>query len=145
LSVSDCEIKRLMMEGFLPEMAHRRWRWGECDCTMMAGEWIKRLHGLDLTSSVRGAYRNARGARAMAEIHGGFVPAVSAVLDRAGFARAKSFETGDVAIVLAPKFLDLPMVAGGLMALRSGDRWIVKTMRGLTGHERFQVVAAWRM
>ena len=137
---ADALEKRLELEQYLAELDARPWAWGECDCTRMIMNWIERLHGADPAQGLR--YRSADEACELARAHGGFTALVIRTLDAFGLPRAIDPEPGDVAIVDAPR-LTLKTIAG-VMALRHGALWIVKTPGGMIG-QKFPIIAAWRV
>lgn len=132
--------KRLALADYLGDVDAKPWVYGEWDCTMMIARWIERLHGSNPAAGI--AYHSAEDAVALARSHGGFTAWAIRTLDAFGLPRALDPESGDVAIVEAPK-LSLPTIVG-VMAIRSGELWVVKTPRGLIG-QKFAIIAAWRL
>lgn len=137
---ADPREKSVMIETYLGEIACARWQLGISDCTTAVAGWIKLLHGLDLLPQMP-HYRTAQSARFVVQQGGGFVALAERLLDQ-HFKRVAEFETGDVAVVHAPR-LALPVI-GGVMAIRSRGLWVVKMGRGLFA-QSFDVLAGWRL
>lgn len=141
ITPADPDYKRLALADFFSGIDAEPWSWGEWDCTMMIAHWIEHLHGVNPLPGIE--YHTASEAVTLSQGHGGFTAWVIRTLDGLGFRRAiNSFESGDVAVLDAPH-IQIPSIAG-VMAIRQGKMWIVKTPRGLIGRE-FNIVAAWRL
>lgn len=133
------------LKAFLDRQLDRRWSWGVVDCTMMVADWV-RLEGLrDPAASFRGRYHDADTCHALIAAEGGFMPLIGFAMDECGFDRTQAPATGDVGLVNAPfKLSDRMPVVGTISAIRSGDRWVVRTLRGLQWWT-FPTVTAWRI
>lgn len=47
---------------FTQSRQSRAFEWGSHDCCLLAADWIRELHGIDLASDLRGTYHTALGA-----------------------------------------------------------------------------------
>lgn len=123
----------------------RPFEWGRRDCCLFVADWVRLATGLDPAASWRGRYGSLREALRLTKGRGGFVEAISAEMDRLGFARTADPLPGDVGLVRAPVGIrDGRLVQQVVGAIRTGRLWSVKARRGVGGAD-FPLVVAWSL
>jgi hypothetical protein len=137
--------KRLALPGYIDELSRRRWEYGECDCTMAVATWIERIISVDPLKRYRGTYHSPAEARQVVKLAGGYLPTLGELFFEAGLERTDEFEDGDIAAVDPGNYHRLVLqVVGSILAIRSGNLWIVKAYRGIIG-DSFRVREGWRL
>lgn len=112
---------------------------------MVVADWIERIIGVDPLYEYRRTYGTADEARETANRAGGFLPTIGMLFDGCGLKRTQDFEDGDVAAVSPGIHIRAVIpVVGCILAIRSGELWIVKAARGIVGRD-FPVIHGWRL
>lgn len=123
-----------------------RWRWGYCDCTVFAADWVVEATGKDPAADLRGTYHDADDAHAILRAAGGCEALVNAKLSACGFRRSPALEDGDVGIVRALAGFDAAgAVVTEIPAIKFGPLWAVMSARGPMVKALEFTGAAWRI
>lgn len=128
-----------MLRSYLATCACETFRWGERDCALFVADWVRLVTGRDPASHLRGRYRDAGGALALAGT-GGLVGIVARCARDAGLQRVKDAAPGAIGVVRDP--------AGTVYcAIRSATGWVARTDAGLivADPRAVRVIAAWEV
>jgi hypothetical protein len=114
--------------------------WGETDCMIVLGDWIKRLHGVDPVEDIRGQYNSALSCQRLTGFFTDPVAVVQKFADKASLEkRTGPAQRGDVGVLLHVAEGKLQPVGG----LCLGKSWAVKAPTGATTLKPIEVLAAW--
>lgn len=133
------------LDSYLWTAARLRWKWGTCDCSMLAADWTRQVVGRDPAVGIRGRYRDREGARILVEGRGGLLRLVGEQYEQCGLGPTTSPRDGDVGVVRVPNIYDEDLEtsrAGPVMAIYRGGMWVVKTAFGIAGEE-YEALGAW--
>ncbi len=128
-----------MAEGlteFIRAAMRRQFVWGERDCALFCGDWVRAMTGHDCFARWRGSYHSEAEAQAIIDGFGG----LAALCDEAyaGVLERCNPEDAMVGVITSHE--------GDIGAIRTGISWVVLTERGI-GRVRIDLVdclAAWR-
>lgn len=133
----------MTLTEYLEHDTHRRWKWGELDCTLFVCDWVFTHCGKDPARQYRGRYSTAAGALNILNKHGGIVSWAAKTMIDCGWSAVLEPASCDVGVVLAPLAPDGRL--GPLPAIRFGKLWVVRTEKGQRASEKFETMVIWRM
>lgn len=114
--------------------------WGERDCMIVLGDWVKTVHGIDPVADIRYAYDSQFSCQ---RLTGFFTDPVGTVAkfaeEKAGLKRTENPVKGDVGVIEVP--VDGKLQPAG--AIFTGKSWAVKAPQGATTITPIRVLAAW--
>lgn len=114
--------------------------WGECDCMIVLGDWVKAVKGIDPVEEIRYTYDSKFSCQ---RATGFFTDPVGVVRrfaeEKAGLSPTDDPVKGDVGVIEVP--VDGKLEAAG--AIFTGKSWAVKAPFGTTTTQPIRVLAAW--
>lgn len=114
--------------------------WGETDCMIVLGDWIKRLHDVDPVEDIRGQYNSVMSCQRLTGFFTDPVAVFQKFADRASLEKcAGPARRGDVGVLLHVSEGKLQPVGG----LCLGKSWAIKAPTGATTLRPMKVLAAW--
>ena len=126
---------------YIDAAAMHRWQYGQQDCTLFVGNYVRDCFGVDPGLGIRGSYSNEAGALAIITRAGGMLAFIGARMASVGWYRVEKPADGDVAVCVAPL---APLgVVGEVPAIRAGGLWHVRTLHGVCARD-FPAVMVWR-
>lgn len=133
------------MDEYLDQAELAKWRWGQMDCCMFAGNWIAAATEHDPMAAYRGIYDTAFQAGRLIRSRGGLVAMADLEMQRCGFIRVEAAEHGDIGVLELPQTGPKAMkVAGASICIRSSVWWVGKTLSGTAWVNR-PALAVWRV
>lgn len=127
------------LDDYITDNIAKPWEWGVTDCCTFAADWVFACTGIDPAAELRGTYDKDTAKRLIAE-KGSLYNLVAPHMDR-HFSRTEEPTDGDVGLVWAPVSYE---AYGQLSAIKLGQYWVAKAMRGVYAGP-FDTVAAWRI
>lgn len=134
--------------AFAVETNSHDFQWGEWDCMLDIGDWLKTVTGIDCVSDYRGKYASADEARALFRRQGGLTRVLRCMGRELGLAETAEPRAGDIGLVKAfgmiireRRSAVFPM---GAIMMPSG-RWRIRTLG--SGHvtRAFPTLVAWSL
>ena len=114
--------------------------WGETDCMIVLGDWIKRIHNIDPVEDIRGKYDSAMSCQRLTGFFTDPVSVVGKFAEQASLEpRVGTAQRGDVGVLYHVSEGRMQPVGG----LCLGKNWAIKAPTGATTLVPFQVLAAW--
>ncbi len=133
-----------MLPHFLAGLAHRKWEWGETDCTLITSDWLSVRYGIDPLARYRGTYATALECARLVRRKGGLTRLLDTALCGAGMTRVASPEREDVGIVSVRGGVRGRLVTRNLGAIfLAPDRVAVMTGGGAMFLRGPSIIAAW--
>jgi hypothetical protein len=131
---------------YLAEVARLPWNHGDRpgpkrDCCTFPADWCIRAGYPDPMAFIRHAYASEEEAAAAIKAGGGLLKLASKGFASIGLKRTRQARDGDVAVIHRATMDALNVTC----AIRSSDRWITLTDRGLLAHDGDKVLRAWRV
>lgn len=127
------------------------WLWGGgasgfdgVDCSLAVANWAVARGGEDPAHGIRGTYDDEAGATAWINRpeYGSVDALIRLRFTACGWRQVDAAQDGDVAVVLAPL---APLgVVGQIPAIRSGELWVIRTLRGHRASSLFEPVSILR-
>lgn len=125
---------------YLSEVGRTPWQWGTRDCCTFPADWCVRAGYPDPMAFIRGTYSTEAEALGHATSPG-LLKLATKGYESIGLQRTKQPESGDVAVIQRPTEAGPAMVC----AIRSGDRWVMLTERGLVVDGGGKALRIWRV
>jgi len=123
---------------FLRKQAAIPFQYGSCDCALMPADWCESESGVDPAWPLRGQYSSDEEWQQLAEEAGGLVELWADLGRQSNLEQTMNPAVGDIGLV--------EIVDHGIFgAVKMTNRWAVKLERGITGSDRFKMMAAWRV
>ena len=125
-----------MLDAFLERMAAAPFVDGKADCALTVADWVMVATGCDdPAAELRGRYSTALGRERVLKRKGGLHAVMAEAAIRAGLRPATNAVRGDVGTLRH---------RGQILAgICLGDRWAVKSSRGLDALKPDDIIFAW--
>lgn len=127
------------LPAFLERHQQLVWSWGSVDCSLVLADWAIENGHSDPASSLRGTYSTAQEWKNIITSHGGLLPLVSDLCDRAGIVPTAELTVGTIAVIGSP--LNIERQWG---AIYDGSGWLIRgesSFSPLTAH----ALGKWRV
>ena len=127
-----------MLDAFLETVAASPFADGERDCALTVADWVGAATGSpDPAAHLRGRYRTALGRERLLKRLGGLEAVMVDCARRAGLTEVANPVRGDVGLIRLNGL--------SIAAICLGERWAIKSDRGLTVEPADEVLRAWRV
>lgn len=127
-----------VLSDYLAGVARKPWRWGECDCVMIAAGWAHLARGVDPAARWRGAYSDRAGCDAIIAAAGGLFDLMDEGLRAIGVERCAVARDGDIGLV-QPDGAPRPVAA-----IAVDGFWAMRMPRGVH-YAKPSARAVWRV
>ena len=125
-----------MLDAFLEQMAATPFVDGKSDCALTVADWVMAATGCpDPASDLRGRYSTALGRERLLKRRFGLHAVMAGCAMKAGLLPTEEPQRGDVATIKCGRQT--------LAAICLGDRWAVKSSRGLDALKPDEIIFAW--